>query len=64
MTDQRARKLWKKTRVERLIREDLRDLSKLPDLSSIEILSSMLPEKIGSSLSVENLRHDFEVSHN
>jgi len=64
MTDMRVRKLWKKTRIERLTREDLRYLSKLPYLSSIEILSSMPPEKVGFRFSIENLRHDFEVSHN
>lgn len=63
-SDLRKLNLWRKSRLERLIREDLRDLSKLPDLSSVEVLASLLPEKVGSSLSVENLRSDLESSHN
>ena len=62
--DTRQLNLWRKSRLDRLIREDLRDLSKLPDLSAVEILASLLPDKIGSSLSVENLRLDLETSHN
>lgn len=61
--NERKLNLWRKTRIERLIREDLRDLSKLPDLSSVEVLASLLPEKIGSGLSIENLRMTLETSH-
>lgn len=63
-SETRKLNLWRKTRLERLIREDLRDLSKLPDLSSVEVLATLLPSKIGSCLSVENLRLDLETSHN
>lgn len=61
--NQRKLNLWRKTRLERIIREDLRDLSKIDDLSMIEMLASLLPEKVGSPLSVENLRADLETSH-
>lgn len=33
------------------------------DLSSIELLADMLPERVGSPLSVNALREDLEVSH-
>jgi uncharacterized protein len=62
--DKQQHFLWQKNRRERLVREDLRDLSKLPDLNAVETLMSLLPEKIGSGLSVENLRSDLETSHN
>lgn len=58
----RSHRLWQRTRLERLIREDLRDLSRLPDLGQVEMLASLLPEKIGSLLSVQSLREDMEVS--
>lgn len=64
MDDVQEFNLWQKTRLDRIIREDLRDLSKLPDLSSIEVLASLLPERIGSSLSIENLRRELETSYN
>ncbi len=60
--DRRAR-LWRRTRVDRVIREDLRDLSRLPELSRIEMLAALLPERVGSRLSVASLQRDLEVSH-
>ncbi len=64
MSSSREFNLWQKTRLDRIIREDLRDLSRLPDLSAIEVLASLLPEKVGSALSIENLRQELETSYN
>jgi predicted AAA+ superfamily ATPase len=61
-SDKRAR-LWRRGRIEKVIREDLRDLSRLPDLSRVEMLASLLPERVGSLVSVASLRQDLEVSH-
>jgi uncharacterized protein len=60
---ERQARLWRRTRIERVIREDLRDLSRLPELSSIEMLASLLPERVGSRLSVASLQRDLEVAH-
>ncbi len=56
-------RIWRKGRNEKIVREDLRDLSRLPELSQVEMLTSLLPMKIGSPLSVQSLREDLEVSH-
>ncbi len=56
-------KIWRRGRNEKIVREDLRDLSRLPELSRIEMLTSLLPEKVGSPLSVQSLREDLEVAH-
>ena len=40
--------LWRRGRIEKVIREDLRDLSRIPELSQIEVLVSLLPERVGS----------------
>ncbi|MDP2656715.1 MAG: ATP-binding protein [bacterium] len=50
-------------RLERLVKEDIRDLEAIRDLSSLEILVSLLPPKVGSLLSLESLREDVEVNH-
>lgn len=55
--------IWRRGRNEKIIREDLRDISRLPELSQIEMLASLLPEKVGSPLSIESLREDIGVSH-
>jgi predicted AAA+ superfamily ATPase len=55
--------IWRKGRNEKIVREDLRDISRLPELSQIEMLASLLPEKVGNPLSVQSLREDLEVAH-
>jgi hypothetical protein len=56
--------LWRRGRIERLIREDLRDLSRLPELSQVEMLASLLPERVASPLSINSLAEDMEVAYN
>jgi len=60
--DKRAR-LWRRGRTEKVIREDLRDLSRIPELSRIEMLASLLPEKVGALFSIASLREHLEVNH-
>lgn len=54
---------WQKERLERFYREDVRDLENVRDLSSMQILADLLPEKVGSLLSLNALREDLMVSH-
>ena len=61
--DHKFSNLWRLGRLEKLIREDLRDLSRLPELSRVELLTALLPDKVGSPLSIQSLREDLEVSH-
>ena len=59
----RALRRWHNERVERLFREDIRDLHLIRDIESMKLLSDLLPDRVGSLLSVNSLRHDLEVSH-
>ena len=61
--NEKKARIWRRSRVEKVIREDLRDLSRIPELSRIEMLASLLPEKVGSSFSLSSLREDLEVAH-
>ena len=54
---------WQKERLERFFREDVRDLGAVQELSSIEHLAELLPERVGSLLSLNALREDLEASH-
>ncbi|MBI4252554.1 ATP-binding protein [Candidatus Uhrbacteria bacterium] len=60
--EDRARR-WRVERLERLVREDIRDLEHVHSLSTIEHLIDLLPEKVQSLLSLNGLREDLEVSH-
>jgi predicted AAA+ superfamily ATPase len=62
---QSARRLrrWQRERLDSFFREDVRDLESIQDLSSLQILADLLPERVGSPLSLNALREDLEVSH-
>jgi predicted AAA+ superfamily ATPase len=54
---------WRRDYRSLLTTEDLRDLTRIHDLKGIEQLMLILPEKIGSPLSVNSLREDLQVNH-
>jgi hypothetical protein len=55
-------KLWSRERLYRIVRDDLRDLENVRDLSSIELMAESLGERVGSPLSVNNLALDLQVN--
>lgn len=57
-------RLWLRGRVEKIVREDLRDLSRIVELSNLEALALILPQSVGSSLSTQSLSEDLGVSFN
>ena len=54
---------WHSQRLERLVKEDIRDLENIRDLSALQILVDLLPVKVGSLLSLNSLREDLAVAH-
>lgn len=61
--DDNLHRIWQRDRMTRVIREDLRDLEMVREISLIEHLVALLPERVGSPLSVNSLREDLEVDH-
>ena len=59
----RTLRRWQKERLERFFREDVRDLESIRDLSSLQLLADLLPERVSSLLSLNSIREDLEVSH-
>jgi uncharacterized protein len=59
----RALRRWHGQRVERLVKEDIRDLEGVRDLSAIEVLADMLPARVGSLFSLNAVREDLSVAH-
>ena len=56
-------RIWQRDRISRVVREDLRDLEQVREISLIEHLTDMLPSKVGSPLSVTGLREDLQIDH-
>lgn len=54
---------WHNEKIERMFREDIRDVEQIRDLGNMKLLSDILPEKVGSLLSINAIREDLEVSH-
>ncbi|HLC69485.1 MAG TPA: ATP-binding protein [Patescibacteria group bacterium] len=50
-------------RSERLIKEDIRDVENIQDISLLQVLSDILPSKVGSLLSLNSLQEDLAVTH-
>jgi predicted AAA+ superfamily ATPase len=61
--DEDQHRPWQRERLARVIREDLRDLERVREISLVEQLVDLLPERVGSPLSIANLRQDLEVDH-
>lgn len=61
--DQQTLRRFHNERVDRLIKEDIRDMEQVRDLSALQILVEILPSKVGSLLSLNALRGDLEVAH-
>lgn len=53
---------WRKAHRDLIIREDLRDLTRIRDIGLIEHLVMLLPERVGSPLSLNALREDLNVA--
>ncbi|MBM3267734.1 MAG: ATP-binding protein [Candidatus Sericytochromatia bacterium] len=56
-------RLWQRERLSRVVREDLRDLERVKEISLVEELVDLLPDRVGAPLSIANLRQDLEVDH-
>lgn len=59
----RARRRWRKERIDRFFREDVRDLEDVRDISSLQLLADALSRRVASPISFNSLREDLEVAH-
>ncbi|MBI9082065.1 MAG: ATP-binding protein [Desulfobacterales bacterium] len=59
----RFSRIWRRDYLTLLIREDLRDISRVAELDKLENLTLLLPDRIGSPLSMASLGRDLEVAH-
>lgn len=61
--DETVWRRFQNERLDRLIKEDIRDLETLRDLSKLQIMADSLPDKVGSLLSLNSLREDLEITY-
>ena len=58
----RTLKRWHRQRLERVFREDIRDTEIVRSLAQVEILGALLPQRVGSPVSLASLASDVECS--
>ena len=63
LASEKETRRWSREYRTRVIRDDLRDLENVSDISKLEHLAIRLPDLVGSPLSLNALREDIEVSH-
>jgi predicted AAA+ superfamily ATPase len=56
-------RIWQRDRIARVVREDLRDLEHVREITLLEQLVDLLPSKVGSPLSIKSLREDLQIDH-
>jgi predicted AAA+ superfamily ATPase len=61
--DERTLRRWHNQRVDRLVKEDIRDTENIRDLSALQVLVELLRTRVGSLLSLNSLREDLNVAH-
>ncbi len=61
--DARTLRRWHNQRMKKIVKEDIRDLESIRDLSSLQVLVFLLPERVGSPLSIRSLQEDLAVSY-
>ncbi|MDP2645918.1 MAG: ATP-binding protein [Desulfobacterales bacterium] len=61
--DERFWRRWQRERIQRVIYEDIRDLENIREISLLELLADELPHRVGSPLSIKNLKEVLQVAH-
>ena len=54
---------WGRLRLERLLREDVRDLRNISDINALGVLVALMPRQVGGLLSVNSLRLDADIAY-
>lgn len=55
-------KRWQRERQSRVIQDDLISLEHVKEVSQLDLLAQVLPDRVGSLLSINNLREDLSVA--
>ncbi len=55
-------KRWRRSHLDRILREDLLDLEQIRELQNIEILVDLLADRVGSTISAASLARDLQVA--
>lgn len=63
LEDEKEWRIWQRNRLSCVVKEDLRDLELVREISLVEHLVELLPSRVGSPLSIKSLCEDLGVDH-
>lgn len=61
--DEKFWRRWQRERLQMVIYDDIRDLENIKEISLLELLAEEIPNRVGSPLSVKNLKELLQVAH-
>jgi len=59
---ERFQRMWSRGRLEKIVKQDLFDLTHVHDLSQFEVLALMIKERVGSLLSYRSIAEDIQLN--
>jgi predicted AAA+ superfamily ATPase len=60
--DERAARRWRRERLDRVIREDIRDLESIRNIQLLGLFLDLLRERVGNLITLSNLASDLQIS--
>lgn len=60
--DEREAKRWRTERFRRILREDVRDLERIHELSLLDLMVDALRERVGGIITYSNIANDLQIS--
>jgi len=60
--NERSARVWRRSRHDLIIREDLRDISRIPELARIEMFAAVLPDTVGGPYTYASLGRFLEAA--
>ncbi len=63
MSSERFYRRWRRERITKIVKEDLRDLENVREISLVEALVDALPRRVSTPLSINSLSKQLEVAH-
>lgn len=61
--DEKTLRRFHNEHLDRLVREDIRDVEQVRDLSALQLLVEIMPNKVGALFSLHSLQEDLRVTH-
>lgn len=60
--DERAARRWRRERFDRVLREDIRDLESIRNITNLGLFLDLLRDRVGSLITLSNLASDLQIS--